>query len=310
MKVLVTGAAGFVGRVLIARLVQTGHAVTGTHLPGDPPPASPGVSWVPLDVTRGETIAPALTSKPDAVVHLAALASNPEARRDPGRAWDVNAAGTARLAEALGQARLDGADPLLLFVSTSEVYGPVPAGHALSERDGVNPGSPYAASKAGAEIAVLEVARRTGLRAIIARPFTHTGPGQPDSFVIPGFARRIRAVRGQSHPRVPTGNLEPVRDFLDVRDVVEAYIALLERGNPGSTYNVASGTGQSLHSIFLRLARILGVPAEPEPDPALQRRSDLPYLVGDATQLRQRTGWLPRIAFDQTLQDVVNAQAD
>jgi nucleoside-diphosphate-sugar epimerase len=310
MKVLVTGAAGFVGQFLIARLVRDGHTVVGTHLPGTAPPTHHGVSWLPLDLTDGSTIPPALASGPDAVVHLAALASNAEARRDPGRAWDVNASGTARLAEALGATRLAGADPLLLFVSTSEVYGAVPIGHALSESDPVNPSSPYAASKAAAEIAVQEVARRTGLRVIIARPFTHTGPGQPDIFVIPGFARRIRAVLGQREPRVMTGNLEPLRDFLDVRDVCEAYVALIEGGTPGTIYNVASGTGRSLASIFTTLADLLGVPAVPLPDPSLQRRADLPYLVGDATRLRQATGWMPRISFDQTLTDVVHAQAD
>lgn len=310
MKLLVTGAAGFVGQVLCARLVRAGHEVTGTCLPGDTPPASPGVNWTELDVTRGDSFAPLLGTKPEAVIHLAALASNADARRDPGKAWDVNASGTARLAEALGQARIAGADPLLLLVSTSEVYGAVPVGHALTEDDPVRPTSPYAASKAAAEIAVQEVGRRTGLRWIIARPFTHTGPGQPDKFVIPGFARRIRAVRGQREPRVMTGNLEPVRDFLDVRDVCEAYLALIERGTPGSSYNVASGTGRSLATIFTTLADLLGVPAIAVPDPSLQRSADLPYLVGDASRLRQATGWMPRIPFDQTLQDVVNAQAD
>lgn len=310
MKILVTGAAGFVGRVLIARLVEAGHGVIGTHLPGDSPPAQPGVSWIQLDVTRNESVRSALELRPDAVAHLAALASSAEARKDPGKAWEINAAGTARLAEALGDWRLTGGDPLLLLVSTSEVYGAVPVGHALSERDPVVPGSPYAASKAGAEVAVQEVARRTGLRVIIARPFTHTGPTQPDNFVVPGFARRIRAAKNQTAPRVSTGNLEPVRDFLDVRDVAEAYLALLERGRPGAIYNVASGAGQPLRAIFTRIAELLGSSATPEPDPALLRRTDLPYLVGDATLLRQETGWTPRIPFDQTLQDVVNAQAD
>jgi GDP-4-dehydro-6-deoxy-D-mannose reductase len=310
VKLLVTGAAGFVGQVLVARLTRAGHVVTGTHLPGDTPPALPGSRWVELDVTRSDTLGPALASRPEAVIHLAALASNADARRDPGKAWDVNASGTARLAEGLGQMKLDGADPLLLLVSTSEVYGAVPIGQALTEDDPVLPTSPYAASKAAAEIAVQEVGRRTGLRWIIARPFTHTGPGQPDKFVIPGFARRIRAVQGQREPRVLTGNLEPVRDFLDVRDVCEAYLGLLERGTPGTIYNVASGTGRSLATIFTTLADLLSVPAIAVPDPTLQRRADLPYLVGDASRLRQATGWMPRISFDQTLQDVVNAQAD
>jgi nucleoside-diphosphate-sugar epimerase len=310
MKVLVTGAAGFVGQVLVDRLVRAGFEVIGTHLPGDPPPAREQVRWIELDITRVESVITAAAVRPDAVVHLAALASNAAARRDPGRAWEINAAGTARLAEALGEQRLQGADPLFLQVSTSEVYGAVPAGHTLTERDAVAPTSPYAASKAGAELATQEVGRRTGLRWIIARPFTHTGPSQADIYVIPGWARQMRAAAGQAHPRVKTGNLDPVRDFLDVRDVAEAYLALLETGVPGAIYNVASGTGRPLREVFARLAEIAGVAVHPEPDPTLQRRADLPWLVGDASRLRAATGWQPRIAFDQTLQDVVNAQAD
>ncbi len=310
MKVLVTGAAGFVGPVLLDRLVLAGHEVIGTHLPGDVPPARAQVRWVELDITRSESVAAAAAVRPDAVVHLAALASNAAARRDPGRAWEVNAAGTARLAEALGEQRVQGADPLLLHVSTSEVYGAVAPGHLLREHDPVVPTSPYAASKAGAELSVQEVARRTGLRTVIARPFTHTGPSQADLYVIPGWARQMRAAAGQASSTVRTGNLEPVRDFLDVRDVAAAYVALLAHGEPGMIYNVASGTGRPLREVFARLAAIVGAPAIPEPDPALQRRGDLPWLVGDATRLRSATGWQPTISFDQTLQDVVNAQAD
>jgi GDP-4-dehydro-6-deoxy-D-mannose reductase len=310
VKVLVTGGAGFVGRVLIEHLVRAGHAVIGTHLPGDAPRNGAPVEWVPLDVTRPESVARVIALHPDAVVHLAAIASNAAARRDPGKAWEINAAGTARLAEALGEARLAGHDPLLLHVSTSEVYGAVPVGHQLTEQDPVVPTSPYAASKAGAEISVQEVARRTGLRAIIARPFTHTGPTQTATYVIPAWAKQMKALRHEAAPRVKTGNLEPVRDFLDVRDVADAYVALLEKGAAGQAYNVASGTGRPLHEVFARLAAIVGVAAVAEPDPALQRRADLPYLVGDASRLRSATGWTPRFSFDQTLQDVVNAQAD
>lgn len=310
MKVLVTGAAGFVGQFLVERLVRAGHAVTGTHLPGDAPRGTTGIGWLTLDITRTESVAAAVATRPDAVIHLAALASNAEARKDPGKAWEVNAAGTARLAEALGELRVQGADPLLLHVSTSEVYGSVPVGHHITESDVVAPTSPYAASKAGAELGVQEVARRTGLRTIIARPFTHTGPGQAPIYVIPAWARQLRAATPGSALTVKTGNLEPVRDFLDVRDVVDAYVALLEKGQPGSIYNVASGTGRPLREIFARLATVTGVTAVAEPDPALLRRGDLPWLVGDASRLRTATGWQPRISFDQTLQDVVNAQAD
>jgi GDP-4-dehydro-6-deoxy-D-mannose reductase len=170
--------------------------------------------------------------------------------------------------------------------------------------------SPYAASKLGAEIALLETARRTGLRVIIVRAFPLTGPGQTDRYVVPAFVRRLKAARRLGATVVKTGNLDPVRDFLDVRDVVQAYLALLHRGTAGEIYNVASGQGISLRNIFLRLADMIGVKATPEVDRELTRTADLPHLVGDATRLRQRTGWTPRYTLDQTLQDLVNAQAD
>ncbi len=304
-----TGADGFVGRHLVHRLRHAGHEVWAGCRPGGEAVAwGGGVRSVPLELTDDGSVRAALAFGPDAVVHLAAIASNREAREDPGQAWEVNAAGTARLAEALGRRREQGGDPLLLAVSTGEVYGiggPVPR----RETDELCPASPYAASKAAAELAVLEIWRRTGLRALIARPFTHTGPGQQPTFALPGFLARLRAAKASGQAVVPTGNLEPVRDLLDVRDVTEAYLALLERGTPGETYNIARGEGRSLAELFRMLADLVGVRAEPRPDPAFARSRDLPHLVGDSTKLRRATGWTPTLSLDQTLRGLVDAEA-
>ena len=317
MKVLVTGAGGFVGRWLLPELVAANHEVLGTRLPGESPPeflpepTRRMVRWLPLDLREMESVRAAVEEVPDAVIHLAAIASGADARRDPGLAWDVNAGGTARLVDALGLRRQAGAgDPLLLLVSTAEVYGVLHPPRPRVETDSPAPISPYASSKVGAEVAALEGARRTGLRVVIARAFPHTGPGQTDRYVVPAFAHRLRAARRLGAAVVKTGNLEPVRDFLDVRDVVSAYVSLLTRGRAGEVYNVASGIGRSLQSIFLRLGELLQVKATPEVDPQLTRTADLPHLVGDSSLLRSVTGWAPRISFDQTLEDVVHAQAD
>jgi GDP-4-dehydro-6-deoxy-D-mannose reductase len=109
---------------------------------------------------------------------------------------------------------------------------------------------------------------------------------------------------------IATGNLATIRDFLDVRDVVQAYLALLEKGAPGSVYNVASGVGRRLSDCFAELARLVGIEARAVEDAALLRPGDIPVLIGDATHLRQTTGWTPQIPFERTLQDLVNAQAD
>jgi GDP-4-dehydro-6-deoxy-D-mannose reductase len=314
--VLVTGADGFVGRWLIRALLGAGHEVIGAVQPG--PPTEDGLSdveraavrWLPLELGDGRAVRNVAEHRCDAVVHLAAVASGGDALRDPGFAWAVNAAGTARLLGEYGRQRRAGdADPLVLLASTAEVYGRGAAA-PRTERDPTNPCSPYAASKLGAELAARETRERTGLRVVVARAFPHTGPGQDERFVVPAFARRLRGARLAGAKVVKVGNLDPVRDLLDVRDVVAAYLALLARGTPGEVYNVAGGAGHSLESLFLRLAAILGVDAIAEPDPELVRPADIPYLVGDASKLRAATGWAPAIPLERTLHDVVDAQAD
>lgn len=317
MRVLVTGAGGFVGHWLVPALLHDGHEVIGTRLPGESPPdflteaERQRTRWLSLELRDSVSVQAALAELPDAVIHLAALASGAEARRDPGLAWEINAAGTARLADGMGRLKEERrADPLLLLVSTAEVYGAASGLRERSEDDVPQPISPYAASKLGAEVAVLEAARRTGLRTIIVRAFPHTGPGQTDRYVVPAFARRLKAARRLGAPLVKTGSLEPVRDFLDVRDVCAAYCALLARGQAGKVYNVASGEGHSLAEIFDRLATLISVRAIPEVDHALVRTADLSHLVGDPRRLRHDTGWTPRYSLDQTLQDLIDAQTD
>jgi GDP-4-dehydro-6-deoxy-D-mannose reductase len=316
VKVLVTGGDGFAGAWLIRALLAAGHEVAASHRAGGAPAPlltrdeAARVAWQPLELASAESVTRFCGRPAEAVVHLAALASGSDARRDPGLAWAVNAAGTARLAEALGQrlARGEG-DPLLLLVSTAEVYG---AGRGVprTEADPLLPVSPYASSKVGAEVAAAEVARRTGLRVVVARPFPHTGPGQDARFAVAALAERLRAARKAGTHAIRTGNLEVVRDLLDVRDVAAAYLALLTRGAAGQAYDVASGTGRSLAEVLERLQRIAGWPVTAEPDPGLLRQGDILHLVGVGAPLRQATGWLPRYPFDRTLQDLFDAQAD
>ena len=316
MTILVTGADGFVGTWLVRHLLASGrHVIGAVRLGGGPSPLLTErervrVQWIGFDLLSADSV-DALADQPaDAVIHLAALASGSDARRDPGHAWTVNAAGTARLAEALGRARSAGrGDPLLLVASTGEVYGQG-TGAPHRETDPTRPCSPYAASKLGAEIAAFETADRTGLRVIVARAFPHTGPGQSEAYVVPALARRLATAKRIGAPAIKTGNLDPVRDFLDVRDVAGAYVALVDRGHPGGIYNVARGEGQSLRSIVDRLAALLEVRAVVEQDTALARPNDLRHLVGDAAALRRDTGWTPTLPFDQTLRDVLDAQAD
>lgn len=310
MKVLVTGADGFVGRYLLAALAAAGHEALPCYRSGGSIPAwasaGPwnGLHWHPLELGEPASVEWVGAMPCDAVIHLAALSSGRAGRRDPGRAWEVNAAGTARFLEVVAAH----GRPRTIVVSTGEVYGSGPA-RPRTEGDPTEPVAPYAASKLGSEIAAGDIARRAGLPLVIARPFAHTGPGQSTQFVAPAFVERLRAARADGAPTVTTGNLEPVRDLLDVRDVVSAYIALLDPAVPAGTYNIARGEGTSLAELFRRLAQLVGVEVTPVADPALVRAADVPHLVGDATRLQHATGWRPERPLDQTLQDLVNAEA-
>ena len=265
------------------------------------------IEWRPLELSSRESVDQASRGPWEVVYHLAAVSSGTEARADPGLAWEVNAAGTARVAEALADQRRANSDPLLVLVSTAEVYG-LGNGQPRREEDPVAPASPYAASKAGAEIAAQEVARRTGLRVMVARAFPHTGPGQDPRFVVPALAGRLLAARRIRAPVIKAGNLEAVRDFLDVRDATRAYTALAARGAQGGVYNVASGEGRSLEQVARRLMELIDWSVTIETDARLVRPSDIRHLVGDSTKLRA-LGWNPLVSFDQTLRDLLDAQA-
>ncbi|GBD32873.1 GDP-6-deoxy-D-mannose reductase [bacterium HR33] len=312
MRVLVTGADGFVGSWLVPRLLEEGHQVMAGVRPGAPasPRLRPEIPRVPLELTDGDSVNAALGRSPDAVIHLAAVASGTEAGGNPAHAWTVNAVGTVRVAEALGRARLEGSgDPLLLVISTAEVYGPGDRRPRV-ETDPVNPVSPYAASKLGAEIAAFEVYRRTGLRVIVARAFPHSGRGQDDRFVLPAFAKRLLLAKRVGAPAIEVGNLDVVREFNHVSDVVDAYCRLLVSGKVGEVYNVASGVGVSLREVLDRMCELVGYRVVPETSPTLLRRVDIPYLVGNADKLKADTGWSPKVSLDAVLQEVLDAQED
>ncbi len=315
MKVLVTGADGFVGSWLTRRLVADSHVVVGTFRPGEDhraarftPAERDRVTWVPLELADDESVRRVAEGGWDAVAHLAAVSWVTVAERSPGRAWNENAGGTARLTRALAEAKRAGdADPLVLVVSSVEVYGPGPS-VPRKETESPAPVSAYASSKMGAELAALVEWRRAGLRVVIARPSPHTGRGQSERALIPKYARRVLMARRVRAPAIATGLLDGVRDFLHVTDVVEAYLRLLTDGTPGEVYNVSSGEPVGLKDVVLRLCALSGWQPILEVDAVDIRADAVPWLVGDSTKLREATGWAPRRSLDQMLQDVLDAQ--
>jgi GDP-4-dehydro-6-deoxy-D-mannose reductase len=313
VKVLVTGANGFVGHRLVRRLLDAGIEVDagyGVGAPGGEPPRDRRARWIELDVTNPATVATFVRGACDALVHLAGMALVRQANADPVGAWAVNAVGTAHVAHALAHARRDsGADPLLIVVSSAEVYEPR-ADRPYGETDPVGPRTPYAASKLGGEFAALSLWRSMALRVLVVRPFPHVGPGQAPGFWVARRSRALLEAKRSGASSIPVGDLSPIRDFLHVDDVVDAYVALLTEGRPGETYNVASGRAVTLGQVQAILEDLIGVhPAHTQHTDDV-RHDARAYLVGDASKLRAATGWMPRRSLEDTLKEVVDAQAN
>ncbi|MGH7657181.1 MAG: NAD-dependent epimerase/dehydratase family protein [Gemmatimonadales bacterium] len=313
MNVLVTGADGFAGSWLVRLLLTEGHSVTGTTRPGAPAPnrilsgeERAEVTWCGMELAEPDSVSRACTGEWDAVVHLAAVSGSGSAQDHPARAWEVNAVGTGLLLDALAAGRA-GADRVVtvLVISSAEVYGRGGAEpRPRRETDPPAPLSAYAWSKAGAELAASCRGGRDGLRVMVARPFPHTGPGQV-GLMVPRWLGQLRA----GEKEILAGDPEAIRDYLDVRDVVRAYALLLEHGEPGTVYNVARGSGWTLGAIFETLRATLGADARliTRSNPA--RTWDVDHLVGDPTRLLTTTGWTPRLTFEKTLTDIIDAEA-
>jgi len=305
--VLVTGLNGFVGSHLLRALTVRGHEVHGFGQ-GEWPSGLPGVdapaSWRSGDILEAAALAAAVeVARPTQVVHLAGQASAAVSYQQPVETYRVNAIGTWTLLEAV---RRHAPEARVLVVGSGEVYGPQPEGSRVSEPAPFRPVSPYALSKAAADALSEVFAKRHGLAVVRTRSFGHTGPGQSPVFAVPSFARQIAEIEaGGREPVLRVGNLEVTRDLSDVRDVVAAYLALLDRGRPGRAYNVCRGEGLRLADVVASLVARASVPISIEQDPARVRPADLPWLVGDPGAILADTGWRAEIPLEQTLDDVV-----
>lgn len=292
MKILITGHSGFVGQHLLAKSVLVNSPFELVVLPME------------FDLHSVDSMAAALSGLNfDHVIHLAAQSNVPVSLSDPVDSFDVNVLGTVRLLEFLRKSKFTGR---FLYVSSGDVYGIVdPLELPVTESTLVRPANPYAASKIAAETAALSWGRQAGFEVIVARAFNHIGPGQSTAFAVPRFAQALALIKqGALPPVLTTGRLDVTRDFLDVNDVVDAYLTLLIKGHHGEIYNICSGVERSLSEVLNQLIKLVGFEVQLQQDPALMRPADLPRMVGDASKLRLHTGWLARIPFPETLQSV------
>jgi GDP-4-dehydro-6-deoxy-D-mannose reductase len=308
VRVLITGATGFVGRFVADHLAETDPSaeVWGLVWSGGSRQLPASVTAVSGDLTVRSSLDEAIrTCRPEVVVHLASASSVALSWKDPQRYLETNLAGTISLFEAILGA---GLGPRVVIASSAEVYGAVPDDQQpIGEDMPLRPLSPYGESKAAVDLAAQQYSQRSGLDTVRLRLFHHTGPGRPPSFVAASFARQIAAIElGLRPPRLEVGNLEAIRDFTDVRDIARAYPLAAARCPAGSVYNVCSGTGTSIRQLLNRLLRLAELEVEVAVDSKRLRANDIPCLVGDASRFSEATGWRPEINLDRTLGDLLD----
>ena len=310
MRLLVTGAGGFVGGHLLdhLRAAQPDAEIHGVVLPGGAAAwrAPAGVRVIDADLDDPAEAAAAVERvRPDGIVHLAGQSSVHRSWADPAGTLRTNVLGIVHVLDA---ARRAGLRPAVLVVGSADEYGPVPASDLpLVETAPLRPASPYAVSKVAQAALALLYGPAGGMRVVVTRTFPHTGPGRGEAFAESSFARQIAEIEaGLREPVVEVGNLDAVRDFADVRDVVRAYVLLLERGRAGEAYNVCSGRGRRIGDVLDQLLAATKMAIEVRVDPSRLRPADVPVLVGDNAKLVAATGWQPRIPFEATLGDLLD----
>jgi GDP-4-dehydro-6-deoxy-D-mannose reductase len=292
LKILVTGAAGFVGRRLVPALRERGHEVGELLLESDA--GSPDARRLEGDLRCRESVAGAMAAfAPQAVAHLGGLSEVAGSWQRVGDYFSANVLGTTHVAETAP------AGCRVVFASSAEVYGIVPdEAQPIREDRAVHPESPYAMSKAAAELLAL----RAG--AVVVRSFNLVGPGQSPRFALPSFAAQLAEIAaGKRKPRLLVGNLSAKRDYLHVDDGVDGYVRLLESAGAGEVYNLASGESVEVGLALRRLIAITGLEVSVEVEAARLRPVDVPLLCGDASRLRA-LGWSPGRGLDRALGDL------
>jgi len=311
-RVLITGITGFAGSHLADFLLteQPGVEVWGTyrwrsrrenieHIEGR-------IRLLECELDDATAVRRALeASNPDAIFHLAAQSFVPASWVAPADTLRSNILGQTNIFEAIRELELD---PVIQIACSSEEYGLVLPGETpIKESNPLRPLSPYAVSKVAQDYLGYQYFQSYGIKAIRTRGFNHEGPRRGEVFVMSNFARQVAAIEAGLHePLIRVGNLDSVRDFTDVRDMVRAYWLAVNRAVPGEVYNIASGHGITIRDMLQKILDRSRVEVRVEVDPARLRPSDVEVLLGDATKFRAATGWEPRIPLDQTIGDTLD----
>jgi len=312
MRALITGITGFAGSHLVEYLLehQPQVEVFGTCRWRSPREnishLLDKITLLEMDQTDLNSVYRALEKvRPDYIFHLAAQSFVPTSWSAPAATLDTNIVGQTNLFEAV---RILGLDPVIQIACSSEEYGLVhPEETPIKEDNPLRPLSPYAVSKVGQDYLAYQYFQSYGIKAIRTRGFNHTGPRRGEVFVTSNFAKQLVTIEaGLAKPVIRVGNLDAVRDFTDVRDMVRAYWLAVTKAKPGEVYNIATGQGITIRELLDRLIALATVEVTIEPDPARMRPSDVEILIGDSSKFRADTGWEPEIPFDKTLQDTMD----
>jgi GDP-4-dehydro-6-deoxy-D-mannose reductase len=310
MRALVTGVSGFVGGHLAEHLVHEGDLVVGMSASGRWPAALAHLAQS-VRIERFDLIAQAEADlaeivsrkQPEVIYHLAAQSNPQGSLADPRGTWALNLGGSLNLLEAV---RASGRRPRVVMVGSGVCYGN-PTSECIPVREDcpLRPSNPYAASKAAVDLLGTQHFLAHATDVVMVRPFNHAGPRQSPRYVLAALALQVAEVESGRSDCLEIGNLDVVRDFTDVRDVVRAYRLLAQHGRAGEIYNLGSGRGTKIADALEYLRSLAKAPIPVRVDLARVRPVDQPFLVADASKLRAAVGWEPRYTIEQTLSDML-----
>jgi GDP-4-dehydro-6-deoxy-D-mannose reductase len=305
-KLLITGSEGFVGQHLVNQLRGKYNIVGLSH--AESLESEENIEYVIGDILNKNRIYELLNQyKPEAIVHLAAIAQT--WKIDSTTVFNVNFFGTLNLYESILKVKQEDSsfNPKILYISSADVYGKTKNAENISEDSPFYPVNHYAVSKVAADRLSYQFSLNNNLNIVVVRPFNHTGPGQRKGFFVPDMVSQIVELeKDPEKHELMVGNLESIKDFLDVRDVVSAYEAILEKDiEPGTAINVCSGNGIKFKDILELILKNSGKGITLKDDPERMRPSEVPLLIGNNQKLKDLTGWEPKFSLEQTLKDTM-----